>query len=87
MGIFGRAMVVFAAFFSLATVAYVYSAIEPWLIEPAKEGGMFAGPFSDVAVWMQALVPTLIAVLLLGYLTWMVVGGAQEERNVRRVRR
>jgi flagellar biosynthesis component FlhA len=87
MGIWGRSVVFFAAFVSLATVAYVYAAIKPELVDPAKAGGELAGPFSELVVWTEGVIGTILVVFLLAVGVWVVIGGAQEERNVQVRRR
>jgi amino acid transporter len=87
VSLWGRSVVLFAAFFTLGTVAYLQIELRPILYEPLQEGGQWHGPFSEVAVWIMQLVPTLIAVLLLAFSVYLVIGGVQEEKNVKRVRR
>jgi len=50
---------------------------------PMAQGGS-SGPFTPAVGTLETLVPIVIAVIQLGVVVWVVVGGGQKERSALR---
>jgi hypothetical protein len=50
----------------------------------ARAQGASAGPFTPAVGTLETLVPIVIAVIQLGVVVWVVVGGVQKERSALR---
>jgi cation transport ATPase len=81
MGLMGRMRVVTASVISIGFVAILYEEIAKQLIQRAANQN---GPFSQLAGQVETIVPLVLVLLLLVMLLWLVVGGVQKEKSVRR---
>jgi len=82
MGTFARLRVTSVVIFAVAMVALIYAEAGTLLIDMGTGDGDFTGPFSEVISSVESLVPLVLAFILLGIVTWLVVSSVREERTV-----
>jgi hypothetical protein len=86
MSTWNRLRFAFVSTVGLGILGIIYTQVfSATLLPTIDKNGIFSTP----VIWLDNIVPIIIAVLLLTVWVWVIAGAVQDERNVdrRRVRR
>jgi protein involved in temperature-dependent protein secretion len=81
MGLLLRLRIVIATYVTVGAIGVVYAKLQSPLIEAGKSGGQFEGFLSDRIADLDALLPIVLGLLVLGVTVWFVVATVQNERT------